>query len=336
MNRQIKKIILLLVIFINVMTAAAAAQNIAEQEAARKTYEQALSSMDKISAQYDMKLQVSNVLGSIYIRNIMKCQSSPLLMKSDIKASMSLLGKAEQPLFSMMQYSEINNNAIETYSSTIDKDGKYNKWIMNRTKIPEDVTAYLDDVAAPDEKQYTKTKKIMEAAKEISVISEDENIEQLKVVFSSKKIFSYANMVDAKAMLQNIPNEEKDFVWNMMTVIQPELQNSGDIEAHLTIDKTTKSIISADFNITPQLKVLTQLITDFLAKTDTVDKNAKNNIAGDATGADISVLTSSLQGHISLTIKPINDVMELAIPQHVRQTAVTVKEPVNKNSILNK
>ena len=337
MNRQIKKIIFLLVIFINVMVASAAAQNTLEQDAARKIYEQALSNMDKSSAQYDMKLQVSHVLGNINITNIMKYQSSPLLMKSDIKASMSLLGKAEQPLFAMRQYSEINNNMIQTYSSNLDKDGKYNKWVMSSVKAPEEVTDYLDDVAAPDEKQYIKIKKIMDTVEKVSVINDDENIEQLKVIFSCKKIFSYANMVQSKAMLRNIPNEDKEFVWNMMAAIQPDLQNSGNIEASVMIDKKTKSVISIDFNITPQLKAMTKLIAEFLAKTDTV-KTDKNTMAAGTVEADdeMAILTNTLQGHISLTVKPINDVMELAIPQHVRQTAIMIKKPSGKNTILNK
>ncbi|WP_196593696.1 hypothetical protein [Pectinatus sottacetonis] len=329
MKEKLLKIIFAVFIFLGFLGIRGYAQSLdinsghIDDPKAKLLYEEALSNMNTSSADYLVNINVNNKMGEINIVDDIKYQQSPFLMKQDISILLNMMNQqVPRNILSMLQYTETDGNNLRSFVALKGADGKYGHWIVNEVPMSNDLEMYLRDVAAPDQKYREQTQKIMESVREIYITGEDENTQKLQVIFDSKKLFSYANMIKARSFMMNLPSDQKQQIWTIMMQMFEALQDSGNIKGTIVIDKQTHRITAMNVDVTPQIRALANSALKMINTMD-MDKN-KSLVGTQADQEAFKQMMESVTAEISVKVKPVNNIMELAIPNSIRKMAKKV------------
>ncbi len=327
---------------------------------AKQLYKEALVNMDRQNADYDVKVAVNSSMGKLTLTDDIKYQKSPFLMKSTIDGEFLSLAKQTIPFLSMTQYIETSGNMMKTYYAVEDKKKSRQEWHVQKMPMSKTLQEQLA-MSSTDEKYIQQVQDNLDAIDKINIESENEDIQQLKIVYDNKKLFNVAKLMQNSSMVSaGIPSEDRQYLTNMLADIFEELQNSKNITSTVEIDKATHQIVNIQLDMSDQLRAVIKSIiktvpapvaavpetkpedktkelkTDSPAKdkpsvkpsADTVkepDVMMSSIIGKD--GAMLQGLIDSLNAQLSIKIKPVDDVMQLAIPQEVRDSAKEDKIP---------
>lgn len=326
---------------------------------AKQLYKEALVNMDRQNADYDVQVAVNSSMGKLTLTDDIKYQKSPFLMKSTINGEFLSLAKQTIPFLSMTQYMESSGNMMKTYYAVEDKKKSRQEWHVQKMPMSKTLQEQLA-MSSTDEKYIQQVQDNLDAIDKIDIESENEDIQQLKIVYDNKKLFNIAKLMQNSSMVSaGMPSEDRQYFMNMLTDIFEDLQNSKNITSTVEIDKATHQIVDIQFDMSDQLRAIIKSIIKTVPAPDAVipeikpaDKTKALKAASAASdkpsvnsadnakepelmmssiigkdGAMLKGLIDSLNAQISIKIKPIDDVMQLAIPQEVRDSAKEDKTP---------
>ncbi|TCS82032.1 hypothetical protein [Pectinatus cerevisiiphilus] len=382
--------------------------------AAMQTYTEALQNMDQQNANNDVQLLITMPMGKLTLEGNIEYQKNPLLVKNDIKAQFLTKENKVFPVFATTQYMQADGNGLLIYSSN-GQQGKKKKWYLRKVPLTDPFKQNL--LLLPASEEYSQhVQNLTTAVKEVYVESEDDSTQHLRVVFDNKKLFDTNIAAFFSEMDPTLSGADKAGMTEVLNNLITMLQNSSDVSGTIDIDKSTHKIVTADFDLSDQIKILarsayTSLIptpTPFksddeaiftednkvaskVADSKVINATADNNVANintndkaanavadskvvnanadnkaasadadnkvadskainatadnDAANADaknkaagtdaenallnnkeaIENLINNSTAHIIINVKPVDNIMDLAIPQNVRDSAVELK-----------
>lgn len=382
--------------------------------AAMQTYTEALQNMDQQNANNDVQLLITMPMGKLTLEGNIEYQKNPLLVKNDIKAQFLTKENKALPVFATTQYMQADGNGLLIYSSN-GQQGKKEKWYLRKVPLTDPFKQNL--LLLPASEEYSQhVQNLTTAVKEVYVESEDDSTQHLRVVFDNKKLFDTNIAAFFSEMDPTLSGADKAGMTEVLNNLITMLQNSSDVSGTIDIDKSTHKIVTADFDLSDQIKILARAAYTSLAPTPTpfksddeaifaednkvaskvadskaINATADNNVANintndkaanavtdskvvnanadnkaasadadnkaadskainatadnDAVNADakdkaagtgaenallnnkeaIENLINNSTAHIIINVKPVDNIMDLAIPQNVRDSAVELK-----------
>ncbi len=322
-------------------------------------YKEALGNMNMPNADYAVHLSLNTSMGNFAVTDDIKCQKSPLLAKSVLTGQSITADKQSQPIFNITQYMQLVNNEEQIYYMLKDDNKKKQQWYVKRQQLDPELKKLL---GATDFDYAQQMRDTINAVDAINIDKETDNGQILRVKFDNKKLFDSNKILkDSNAVFSGIPMTDRAGTIKMVRNMLDSLGNSRDIVSTMLIDKTTHRIVSVDSDITEQLKAVIRVVLsstpELKAQSASMamvpmsaalsTRQPKNNTglgngAGDINGimdsSSVDDFINSLQAHLTITIKPLDDVMQLAVPQEVRNTAVEVKPEnlINQSGLNNK
>ncbi|WP_196602757.1 hypothetical protein [Pectinatus frisingensis] len=304
-------------------------------------YKEALGNMNMPNANYVVHLSLNTSIGNFTVADDIKCQKSPLLAKSVLTGQSTInTGKQPQPIFNITQYMQLTNNEEQIYYMFKDDNKKKQQWYVQKQQLDPELKKLL---GATDFDYAQQMRDTINAVDTINIDKETDNGQILRVKFNNKKLFDSNKVLkDSNAVFSGIPTADRANTIKMVRDILDSLGNSRDIVSTILIDKTTHRIASVDLDITEQLKAVMKAVFSSAlgskiqsAPIAALPTRQPENSIGVGNGAaeingivgspSVDDFINSLQAHLTITIEPLDDVMQLAVPQEVRDTAIEVK-----------
>ncbi|MDQ0203865.1 hypothetical protein [Pectinatus haikarae] len=342
MNFKLMKIVFVFFLLFGIFTGRTMAQELIKaavsdiDPAAKQLYQSALMNMDAQNADYDMQLMINMPMGNLVAAGDFQYQKSPLLMKNIIKAQFFTMEKQQFPIFSMTQYVQAADEQLLIYSSDGQPEKK-EKWYLQRYPLADSLKRNI--FLLPTGEQYAKqVQDIVDAVKIIHAENENAGIQRLNIAFDSKKLFDNKRHVSFSDIDTSLSPEDKKGMANILNDLFMVLQNSSDVSGTVDIDVNTHKIVRTELDLTDQIRIVAKAAYTAMAAeeekaggseeqtTAAVDKPGINIIKDNAAVQDVIDHSTA---RVIIKVKPIDNVMKLALPQEVRDSAKEMK-PLKK------
>lgn len=239
--------------------------------AAMQTYTEALQNMDQQNANNDVQLLITMPMGKLTLEGNIEYQKNPLLVKNDIKAQFLTKENKVLPVFATTQYMQADGNGLLIYSSN-GQEGKKEKWYLRKVPLTDPFKQNL--LLLPASEEYSQhVQNLTTAVKEVYVESEDDSTQHLRVVFDNKKLFDTNIAAFFSEMNPTLSGADKAGMTEVLNNLITMLQNSSDVSGTIDIDKSTHKIVTADFDLSDQIKILARAAYTSLTPTPTPFKS---------------------------------------------------------------
>lgn len=313
-------------LFIGDVAAQSAIGNQISLDQNKQLYRQSLLNMDQQNANLGIQLTVNVPVGIFKLNADVLCQKSPILVKNTVNAQFTS-DKTTVPVFSMTQYMQSEGNNLLVYSTDNPNDKKA-KWYLNKTALNS-----KNSFIFTDSEEYNKhVQFLMTLVKNIQPVAESGDVRTIKVVFDNQKLFA-DNIVNG--IFENntgvTVNQQKLAATDLHELFTA-LRATPDITGTIAIDTRAHKILSEEYDLTNQARIIGNMVyknlsvedKDGIASVESVVLKDKKATAPINNEAVLKNLIDNSTTKLTVQINPITDVMQLAVPQDVRDNAEVV------------